>query len=143
MEKINLPTKTHTHQSVKQSFSFKSSSNHLHVLIFFSDMAHDNILRMNVLLLFTLILVGFCSSSLTMIAPQSNVDELGDQRHALPLHIRFIDIPVIDDNNDNDRPRDPWRNRLMKSLRMQPITQQQSISNEKRIASQAFHAMRG
>lgn len=102
-------------------------------------MAHDNILRMNLLLFITLIFVGFCSSSLTI--PLFDVDEIEAERNSLPLHIHLIEIPT--NNIDEHRLKDPWRKLLWKSLQMKMIDQQQNTNNEKRLASQAFHAMRG
>ena len=87
-------------------------------------MAH---LRIDLFLLVTLLLLGYSSTYVV------NFD---DERVSFP----WIDMPETSIYRSTV---DPWRrDRLLKSLRIQSISPE-DISNAKRYASQAFHAMRG
>lgn len=95
-------------------------------------MADNHHLRIDLFLLVTLLLLGYSSTYVV------NFD---DERVSFPLNFRWMDMPP-ETNIYRSATVDPWRDRLLKSLRIQSISSE-NISNAKRYASQAFHAMRG
>jgi hypothetical protein len=97
-------------------------------------MADNHHLRIDLFLLITLLLLTY-SSSFALISSQMNSNE---QDVSFPLNLDWIDMP----ETSIYRSVHPWRNRLLKSIRIQSISPE-NLSNEKRYASQAFHAMRG
>lgn len=100
-------------------------------------MADHHHLRIDLILLVTFLLLGY-SSSLVLISSRMNFDDDDHHRMSWPLNFHWMDMPEA----SIYRSVDPWRNRLLKSRRIQSISPEM-IGNEKRYASQAFHAMRG
>jgi hypothetical protein len=91
--------------------------------------------RFNLLLLITFVLVCFCSSSPFIHDIDSSTYDIDDDYIPSP---GFINIP---------EPRifpskDSLRNLLLKSIAIEPTYRHKDYNN-KRYASQAFHAMRG
>jgi hypothetical protein len=92
--------------------------------------------RLNLLLLITFVLVCFCSSSSSLPiydfdSPTNDIDD------DLSFY-RFINIP-----EPTIYPlKNSFRNLLLKSIEIQPTYRKKDYNN-KRYASQAFHAMRG
>jgi hypothetical protein len=93
--------------------------------------------RLNLLLLITFVLVCFCSSSSLSLPIYDFDSSTNDINDDLSFY-RFVDIP-----EPAIYPwKNPFRNLLLKSIEIQPTYRKKDYNN-KRYASQAFHAMRG